>query len=561
MEPRVKLEQGTYKGRHYPPTPDRPKALDIYLGIPYALSTAGEDRFRPARPIPVDAGDGAKEFDAAALGLTSPYTDSSAEVVPSGEDCLSVNVVAPSSVRERAEKGEGKLPVVVYFHGGAFNMGYGIDRDMPSFVAHAGGIIAVSFNYRLGALGFLPSEAVVNEGGREALNLGLGDQRVAMKWVERNIGAFGGDVGRVGVMGISAGAHSVGFTPPFAEALCYGGLTRQIGHHLLNEPPFHKAILESGAPTSRAVLNPHHPRHEGHFAQLLSELGLDSSDTPLSKLRAVPLATLTRAAKNVWAANAEAVTWPFQPVIDGPGGSIPAPPLSLLKEGRGRGIPLITGFCTNEGSAFVPPMHSSAAFASFFKTLVPGLGAADLDALEALYPLEDFPGEPPVKGLGAHWRRTEAAYAHYAYIAPVLQTAMHLGRHAPVYVYEFAVRDAVMGMANHTDQTPYVTRLEGGLGYPGLREVARRMHGFFAGFLAGEAMEGWPAFVAPDAEGLGEEGQGKIMVFGKGNSELLGGEAGVAAEVRTLGGRELERVRFWWERTGLSQGMGDSLDP
>ena len=214
MEPRVKLEQGTYKGRHYPPTPDRPKGLDIYLGIPYALSTAGEHRFRPARPVPVGLDHGGKEFGAAALGFISPYTDSSAEAAPSDEDCLSVNVVAPSSVRERAEKGgsdeEGKLPVVVYFHGGAFNMGYGADRDMSSYVTHAGDIIAVSFNYRLGALGFLPSKAVVKDGGREALNLGLGDQRVALKWVERNIEAFGGDVRRVSVMGISAGAHSVG---------------------------------------------------------------------------------------------------------------------------------------------------------------------------------------------------------------------------------------------------------------------------------------------------------------------------------------------------------------
>ena len=218
MEPRVKLEQGTYRGRHYPPTSDRPKGLDIFLGIPYALTTGGEHRFRPARPIPTGTGEGvtegAKEYDAAALGLTSPYTDASAEPVPSGEDCLSVNVVTPSSVCEQAGKegegvNEGRLPVVVYFHGGAFNMGFSADRDMPSFVTHARDVVAVSFNYRLGALGFLPSASVVEEGGKEVLNLGLGDQRVALDWVKSNIGRFGGDVEKVGVMGISAGAHSV----------------------------------------------------------------------------------------------------------------------------------------------------------------------------------------------------------------------------------------------------------------------------------------------------------------------------------------------------------------
>ena len=215
MDPRVKLDQGTCVGRHYPPAPGRPRGLDIYLGIPYALSTAGEHRFRPARPISAGA-DGpsgkGKYVDAATLGFISPYTDAAAEPVPSGEDCLSVNVVVPSSVRERLEKeGEGaKVPVVVYFHGGAFNLGYGVDRDMPSFVAHAAeGTIAVSFNYRLGVLGFLPSASVVGKDGRESLNLGLGDQRLAMEWVRKNIGAFGGDQGRIGVMGISAGAHSV----------------------------------------------------------------------------------------------------------------------------------------------------------------------------------------------------------------------------------------------------------------------------------------------------------------------------------------------------------------
>lgn len=257
MEPSVKLAQGTYRGRHYPPTPDRPKGLDVYLGIPYALSTGGENRFRPARPIPVDAEDGARELGAAELGYTSPYTDSCAEAVPSGEDCLSVNIVLPSSVRERADStdggGDGKLPVVVYFHGGAFNMGFGADRDMPSFVAHAGDIIAVSFNYRLGALGFLPAEAVVKEGGREALNLGLGDQRVALRWVERNIEAFGGDVRSVGVMGISAGAHSVG--SPLVVKVS-GSETHEIDW----TPPPQRTALPQGHP---GVRSPDIPRGPG----------------------------------------------------------------------------------------------------------------------------------------------------------------------------------------------------------------------------------------------------------------------------------------------------------
>lgn len=359
------------------------------------------------------------------------------------------------------------------------------------------------------------------------------------------------------------------------DITCRTKLTAQIGHHLLSAPPFQKAILESGAPTARAVLNPHHPRHEGHFTELLSALSIPAADpAPLSKLREVPLAELTAAAKKVWEAHAESVTWPFQPVIDGPGGLIPQPPLALLKQGKGRGVPLITGFCTHEGTAFVPPAHSPSTFRSFFKALIPGLTPADLDTLDALYPFEEYSEDPPVESLGKHWRRLEAAYAHYAYIAPVLQTAEYLSSYAPVYVYEFAVRDGVLGTANHTDQTPYVTRSAGELGHEGLREVAGKMHGFFSEFLVGDGEldgAGWPRYRSPfkragggEGEGAGEgtgEGVGKIMIFGKGNTEQSGGgEKGAPCEVRTLGEREMERIRFWWERVGLSQGMGDSLD-
>lgn len=186
---------------------------------------------------------------------------------------------------------------------------------------------------------------------------------------------------------------------------------------------------------------------------------------------------------------------------------------------------------------------------------------SDLDALDALYPLEEFSEDPPVESLGKHWRRLEAAYAHYAYIAPVLQTAEYLSAYAPVYVYEFAVRDGVLGTANHTDQTPYVTRSIGDTGREGLREVSGKMHGFFSEFLAGDGEldgKGWPRYKSP-FQGMGE-GLGKIMVFGRRDTEQLGGEKGVACEVRTLGEREMERIKFWWDRVGLSQGMGDSLD-
>jgi carboxylesterase type B len=110
------------------------------------------------------------------------------------------------------------LPVALYFHGGAFNFGNALDSAMDSFVSHEGGgpaghrdVMVVTAAYRLGALGFLNGEG--------ECNLGLKDQRAAVRWVADWAREFGGDGGNITVMGVSAGAHSVrGFPPPSSSS-------------------------------------------------------------------------------------------------------------------------------------------------------------------------------------------------------------------------------------------------------------------------------------------------------------------------------------------------------
>lgn len=150
-------------------------------------------------------------FDADTYGRICPTITSSIDEEDGwavGEDCLGVNLFRPSSVSSSpTEQAERRLPVVVFFHGGAFNFGKGADRDMASFVAYAEGpILGISFNCRLGPLGFLPSRICGEEG---VLNLGLRDQKMLLEWVRDNVAAFGGDEGCVTLMGVSAGAHSV----------------------------------------------------------------------------------------------------------------------------------------------------------------------------------------------------------------------------------------------------------------------------------------------------------------------------------------------------------------
>ncbi|PKS10432.1 hypothetical protein jhhlp_002183 [Lomentospora prolificans] len=556
--PEVKLPQGTYRGRLLPSSRYQPKPLDVFLGIPYACSTAGENRFRPAKPLQISEAGSEAVVDATELGPISPHTDAGAAPFPVGEDCLSVNVTRPALLKDKNER----LPVLVYIHGGAFNMGFGADRDLASFVAHSKrDVVAVSFNYRLGVLGFL---ALEGKGGKEGMNLGLGDQRLAMEWVKDNIAAFGGDPGKITTMGISAGGHSV-------------------GHHILSytpqTAPFHRAILESGSATSRAVWYPSHSRQKTQLADFLLAAGVSPTEPdPLRALRALPVSDLTTAACKVWQKYAPSVRWPFQPVIDN-ATSIPDKPLSLWEKGAGLRIPVITGFCTNEGTSFVPPCHSSPEFRSFFTTLVPTLTEADLDLLEDLYPappaqpdLESndprcqFAAPPPDPNLGPHWRRLEAAYAHYAYVAPVLYTAHRLSlspNPPPVYVYEFAALSPPLCTANHTDETPFVTHCLPELEpHRGLVDTSASMHAWFSDFVAGDgALEGWPVFRSP----LGADGAGvgKIMVFGRGNDERVaaerGGKAnkGIPFEVRTMSDREVEQIKFWWDRTALSQGFGE----
>jgi carboxylesterase type B len=109
--------------------------------------------------------------------------------------------------------------VLIYIHGGSFNFGFAKERAIPSLVAWSTEpLIGVSFNYRLGSLGFLPSRVTAKEG---LLNLGLRDQSLLLEWVQGNISAFGGNPDDVTVMGFSAGAHSVSTRGHLSRSSCY----------------------------------------------------------------------------------------------------------------------------------------------------------------------------------------------------------------------------------------------------------------------------------------------------------------------------------------------------
>src|SRR6195952_2525562 len=176
-----------------------------FLGVPYAAAPFGEHRMAPPRPVvPWD-----EVRDATAYGPTAPKGDYPPQYQPllreqviPGDECLNLNVWTPST----ALSGRGGLPVLVWIHGGSFMNGSGSVLEYDGTAFARDGVVCVTINYRLAAEGFLYTEEDAADG---TANLGLQDQVAALRWVQDNVAAFGGDPARVTVAGESAGAMSV----------------------------------------------------------------------------------------------------------------------------------------------------------------------------------------------------------------------------------------------------------------------------------------------------------------------------------------------------------------
>jgi len=320
FEPEVETSCGRVRGAES-------GGVNVFRGIPYARSPIGRERFRaPGPPEPWTGVRKATRHGAVPIQASVPrLTYLNAGGTRQSEECLFLNVWAPA-------RSEAKRPVLVWVHGGAFLIGSGSTAIYDGHgLARRGEIVVVTFNYRLGALGYLHLNGIGGEEFHGASNAGLRDQIAALEWVKENIAGFGGDPENVTLAGQSAGAMSIGalLASPRARGL------------------FHKAICQSGA--MEHVMD----QDEANEVASVFLRALGGPPTSIETFERFPVDDLLKAqgVTNRELTNFERLM-AFVPCVDGD--VIPEHPLDAVRRGDTADIPILVGTNLDEWKLFSP---------------------------------------------------------------------------------------------------------------------------------------------------------------------------------------------------------------
>jgi para-nitrobenzyl esterase len=304
-------------------TRDPKTGLRAWLGVPFAAPPVGALRWRP--PAPVAAWEGVRKAERFAPQCLQPgraedsvYAEF-AGVQPMSEDCLYLNVWSPS------EAGDAPLPVMVWIHGGAFQQGSAANPVFVRGDLARRGVVLVTLNYRLGPFGFLAHPELGAESGQGTSgNYGLMDMAAALRWVQHNIAAFGGDPAQVTVFGQSAGAHGV-------IALMASPEARGLFRHAIAQS-FGIARTESLA------------KGEERGARFVQ--GIGPGTHTIESLRAMAAGELL--------AHYLAQPARFMPIADGQ--FLRRPLVETFARGEQQHVPLLTGWNRDEGTTFPPAL-------------------------------------------------------------------------------------------------------------------------------------------------------------------------------------------------------------
>lgn len=319
QEPVARVEQGLLQGGA------SSGATSVFKGVPYARPPVGGLRWKPPEAASAWAGvRGATEYGPACMQPDSPANSFYFfEETNQSEDCLYLNVWAPKDARN--------APVMVWIHGGALINGSAKDPWYDGRALAERGVVVVTINYRLGVFGYFSHPELSAESPHRASgNYGTLDQIAALKWVKRNIAAFGGDPARVTVFGESAGALSVAqlMASPLAAGLFQGAIAQSV---YLPAMPELRASRFGLAPAEASG----------------AEFGRKHAVPTLADLRGMPATALQRAAE-------EDIS-----VIGGTTGVVDgwvqrAQIFETFAQGNQAKVPFITGFNSGEQRALDP---------------------------------------------------------------------------------------------------------------------------------------------------------------------------------------------------------------
>jgi len=451
-----------------------------WKGVPFAAPPVGDLRWRAPRPAP--AWQGVRQADAYANDcMQEPFPSDAAPLgTPPSEDCLYLNVWAPE------KPAAAKLPVMVWIHGGGFVNGGSSPAVYDGSQFAKRGIVFVSFNHRLGRFGFFAHPALAKETpGGPLGNYGYLDQIAALRWVQRNVAAFGGDPGNVTLFGESAGGGSV-------NTLMISPLARGL---------FHKAIVQSGGGRAGGIMAMRHAREPGPdgspsgeanglaFAKLVGVTGEDAA--ALAALRKLNASDLVRGL-NLMSMGQQRDTY-TGPMIDGQ--IVPETVEAAFRAGRQARIPYMIGANNREfGFLPMPPAAVEGMLARF--------GAAK-DEVLAAYDPEKTGGLGEVGiGLASDGAMVEPARL----LARLAATASQ-----PTYVYRFSyvassLRPGTKG-ALHATEIPFVfatVRAKyGDATSPEDQAMGEAANAYWTAFARtgdpnGDGRPKWPAYTAKD---------------------------------------------------------------
>ena len=454
---RVKTAQGVVEGKTIAEGKTR-----AFLGLPYAAPPVGERRWKaPAAPVAWKGVRKATEFGHHCV-QGSVYADMIFPDAGESEDCLVLNVYTP-----RASSIRGKLPVMLWIHGGGFIGGAGSEPRHDGDALPQHGVVLVTINYRLGVFGFLATPELIKEGGGHAGNYGLMDMVAALRWVRANIASFGGDPGNVTIFGESAGSFAVStlIASPAARGL------------------FQKAIGESGSALSK-LLDSGTLEQSATAGQNWAE-AMDAKN--LTELRALSADKLLKFSKLKGAPR-------FLPTVDGR--LLTEPVSATYAAGRQAHVPLLAGWNRDESTVLAQGMTAAK-----WKSLAEARSGGRVETFLKAYPADS--DEEAVRSAIAYGSNQFIALGTWQWIEAQTKTGG-----APVYRYHFELAAPVskfhpVSVAFHSDDIEYVfgsldTR-PGAVWRPEDRILSEQMMSYWTNFARtgdpnGKGLPRWPRY-------------------------------------------------------------------